>query len=149
MPTLVASLNLVVDEHITDKLGLGDHGAVQTAIDHEVVRLMQPYIPFKQGILAGAFNQTDYGSGKIIQSTPYARYMYYGKLYVDPDYHIGAFHDEITGRFWSRAGVQKIPTEKPLTYDTTRHALAGSRWFDRMKADHTEDILKVAKEAVK
>ena len=40
--------------------------------------------------------------------------------------------------------VLKTPTGRPLTYSTERHPQAGKLWFERMKADHKEDILKGA-----
>lgn len=40
--------------------------------------------------------------------------------------------------------TQKQPTGRPLTYSTERHPLAGKLWFERMKADHKDDILKGA-----
>lgn len=149
MPTLVTKLNIQIDEgKILKNKGLELYGPVQKAVDSECIRLVQPYVPFKQGVLAGAFHRTDIGSGLIIQDTPYARYLYYGELYVDPITKKGAFHDEQSGRFWSRPGVQKEPSGKPLQYDTSRHPQAGPFWFDRMKADHIEDIIKVAKEHI-
>lgn len=150
MPTLVTKLDFQLNvDDIIDKKGLGAYGDVQKAIDSECIRQVQPYIPMDTGTLAGAFTKTKIGSGEIIQSTPYARYLYYGELYVDPITMKGAFHDKETGRFWSRPNTQKIPSGRPLKYDTTKHPMAGPRWFDRMFADHKEDILQAAKEQVK
>lgn len=58
------------------KLGKGQE--VQRFIDSECMRLMNPYTPFRQGMLIGAAsNGTNIGSGKIIQQTPYAKRWYY------------------------------------------------------------------------
>ena len=150
MPTIVSKLHIKIDPNkvITNK-GLQPNGPVQKRVDTECIRLMQPYIPMDQGVLTGAFQQTQIGSGRIIQSTPYARYQYYGELYVDPQTGKGAFHDPISGRFWSRPNVQKIPSGRSLNYNKTRHPQAGPRWFDRMKADHIQDLLEAIKEEIK
>lgn len=150
MPTLVGNIRTDIDfDKILEKKGLGDHGDAQKALDSEVIRLMQPYIPMDSGTLAGAFSLTDIGSGVIVQNTPYARYLYYGELYVDPITGKGAFHDPQTGRFWSRPKVQKVASGRPLNYNTNQHPMAGARWFERMKADHKQDLINIVKENIK
>lgn len=109
---------------------------VQGYIDSEVIRLMTPYTPMRNGILyKSATLGTTIGSGEIIQVAPYARYQYYGKLMVS----------RITGSAWAKQGESKVLTNQPLTYRTDRHPLAGSYWFERMKADKKEKILRGAK----
>lgn len=49
---------------------------------------MKPYTPFKMGVLENSATiHTVIGSGEIKQITPYARYLYYGKVY-GPNYPI-------------------------------------------------------------
>jgi len=136
---------LLTDQEIIKLKGLGLNGRVQKFIDNECIKQMDPYTPNRDGFLIGAARiGTVIGSGEIVQSTPYARYQYYGEKYVDPVYNIGAFHDPKTGRFWSRPGVAKIPSGIPLKYSKAKNAKAGARWFERMKADHKNEILKGA-----
>lgn len=126
-----------------EKRCLEEKGLAQTYVDGECIRFMKKYSPYKNGTLyESSLKNTVIGSGLIVQDTPYARYQYYGKLYVDPITKKGAFHDPKTGRFWSRPGVTKIPTERDLKYDQSRSPLAGSHWFERMVKDHSEDIGK-------
>lgn len=127
--------------YLIKKLHLEKGGAVQTKIDGLCITYMQPYIPFQSGALASAFGMTQLGSGEIIQDTPYARYQYYGQLYVDPITKKGAFYNKEYG-FWSRPGVNKIPSDRKLTYNTSINPQAGQKWFERMKADHKADILQ-------
>lgn len=51
---------------------------VQVFIDSEVVRRMAPYTPFESGTLRDSpYAFTRFGSGVVVQSTPYARRQYY------------------------------------------------------------------------
>ena len=77
------------------------------------------------------------GSGKLTQATPYARYQYYGEIY-GPNIPIkkgGA----IVGWYSPK---KKYPTGRMLTYSTAKSPLAGSHWFERMKADKKEQLLR-------
>ncbi len=119
------------------KRGLQDMGPVQKFIDNECIRLMKPYTPFKSGVLEkSATIGTKIGSGEIHQIAPYARYLYYGKLMVSA----------ITGSSWARHGEKKVLTGTDLKYDDTAHSQAGKMWFERMKADRKQEILKGAQE---
>lgn len=107
----------------------------QEYVDSTVIRYMTPYTPMRNGILyKSAILGTTIGSGEIIQVAPYARYQYYGKLMVS----------RITGSPWAKQGESKVLTETPLKYSTFRHPLAGSHWFERMKADKKDVILRSA-----
>ena len=105
----------------------------QAYVDSECIRLMKPYTPMQSGILyKSATLGTKIGSGEIHQVAPYARYQYYGLLMVS----------KTTGSAYARAGESKILTSTPLKYSTARHPLAGKLWFERMKADKKQQILR-------
>lgn len=120
--------------------GLKD-GSAQRFFTNEVARATDEYVPMQTGVLAGT-------AMRFIEPTaihyiaPYAVYLYEGELMVDPKYKIGAFHNEKTGRFWSRKGVQKIldPKGRRLKYDTTAHPKAGDHWADRAWKDKGDEI---------
>ena len=119
---------------------LNSGGAVQQFIDSEVLRLMVPYTPMDTGaMIQSATAGTVIGSGKIEYNSPYARYLYYGEIY-GPNIPIKE-NGKIVG-YWSPP--KKTPTGRPLTYSTERHSLAGKLWFERMKADHRDEILNGA-----
>lgn len=126
---------------INEKKKLLEEGSpVQRFVDSEVLRLMVPYTPMDTGaMIQSATAGTVIGSGKIQYNSPYARYLYYGEVY-GPNVPIKE-NGIITG-YWSPP--HKTPTGRPLTYSTERHPQAGKLWFERMKADHKEDILKGA-----
>lgn len=119
----------------------------QKFIDSECIRLMTPYTPMRNGILyKSAMLGTVIGSGEIKQIMPYARYQYYGLAYGP---NIPIFGNGKCVGFFSKKGVKKHPTGKELVYSTSKHPLAGKMWFDRMKADHKEDILHGAEKIAK
>lgn len=128
-------------EKILDRHGLGPMGPVQKYIDAEVIRQCEPYVPFDNGTLSRSANlATDIGSGLVVYDTPYARYQYYGEVY-GPNIPMVIGGEET---FRSIPGQRKTPTGKKLQYNTEVHPQAGSFWFERMIADHKDDILSGA-----
>lgn len=112
-----------------------DFKKAQAFVDSECIRLMVPYTPMLSGVLMkSATIGTKIGSGKIKQTTPYARYQYYGFLMVS----------SVTGSAFANKGESKVLTSKPLSYNTVRHPQAGKLWFERMKADKKNAILRGA-----
>ena len=114
--------------------GLQKGGPVQQTIDAEAMRYMSPYMPRRQ---AGELEHmmvlaTVVGSGQIDIPGPYAHYLHEGILYVSPT----------TGSAWAKRNEIKIPTNKELTYAGA--PMRGKKFFDRMKADHKDDILEAA-----
>ena len=119
---------------------------VQKVIDSEVLRYMKPYTPFRNGFLEkSAVLGTIIGSGEIKQIAPYARYLYYGQVYGP---NIPIFEGKHLVGFFSPPGQAKHPTGVEMEYDTTHHPLAGKMWFERMKADHKDDILQAAAKSI-
>ena len=111
---------------------------VQAAVDQAVLKHSTPYIPLDTGkLFQSGVQGTKVGSGEVVWQGPYARYLYYGILYVSPT----------TGSSWAKEGEKKIPTNQELKYhgDGKR----GKLWFERMKADHKQDILNEARGAMK
>ena len=129
------------------RVNLQKNGLVQKVIDNAVIRYCMPYVPFKSGTLAqSAYSASKVGEGEVSWETPYARYLYFGEVYGP---NIPVFEDDsgIPTRFFSPKGQKKHPTGRQLQYDTSTNPQAGSHWFDRMKADHMQDILREAKNA--
>lgn len=110
------------------------YSAAQKFVDSEVIRLCDPYTPFESGMLKlSALLGTDIGSGTVVWNAPYARYLYYGSVMVSPT----------TGSPWAKKGERKIITDRELKYNGAPKR--GKLWFERMKADHKEEILKGAR----
>ena len=130
------------------KMNLQSGGRVQKVIDKAVIDWDLQYVPFRTGLLGhNAYSASTIGSGKVVYAGPYARYQYYGEVYGP---NIPIFDDDSgePTRWVSPKGKKKHPTGRPLTYDQSTNPLAGSYWFERMKADHLNDIIMEAKKAV-
>ena len=136
-----ASVKLQWDPRFAANAGNAFGDKLQKEADAMILESIEAYIPMGDGILIkSGIAHTRIGSGKLIWRTPYARYLYYGMLMVDPLYHIGAFHDTKTGRFWSRRGVPKVLTSTKLKFNDG--GIRGSKWPERWKNDN---LLKTQK----
>lgn len=115
--------------------------SAQAYVDSECIRLMSKYTPMKNGLLfKSPVLGTVIGSGHIVYASPYARYQYYGKLMVS----------RLTGSAYARRGESKVLTNTDLKYKTHRHPQAQKLWFEVMKQNHKEQILRgAAAEAAK
>ncbi len=131
-----------------ERLNLNSGGLVQQTIDKSVIDWNLQYVPWDTGTLAKSpYSVTKPGSGQVVYPGPYARYLYYGEVYGP---NIPIFEDdtgEPTGWF-SPPGQEKHPTGRDLQYSTDPNPLAGAFWFERMKADHLQDIIEEAKRVV-
>lgn len=121
-------------QQILQNHGLGEGGPAQKLVDSECMRYMGDYMPRRQ---VGELEHmmvlaTTIGSGEIDTPGPFAHYLYEGILYVSPT----------TGSAWAKKNEIKVPTGKELTYSGA--PMRGKKWFERMKADHKEDILRAA-----
>lgn len=126
--------NISTAETIKRNHGLQPEGPVQKLVDSETMRYMSDYMPRRQ---AGELEHmmilaTVIGSGQIDIPGPYAHYLHEGILYVSPT----------TGSAWAKKNEIKIPTDQELTYAGA--PMRGKKFFDRMKADHKDDILQAA-----
>ena len=131
-------LNVLSNDALMKKYGLQEGGPVQKLVDSEAMRYMSDYMPRRQ---AGELEHmmilsTVIGSGQIDIPGPYAHYLHEGILYVSPT----------TGSAWAKKDEIKVPTDRLLTYAGA--PMRGKKFFDRMKADHKDDILKDAQALV-
>lgn len=126
-------------EKILKDKGLDKGGRVQRFFSSEVMRISNPYVPFRAGALQASARVADDGES-VIYSTPYARYHWYGKLMVDPKTGKGAFYNPKTGRYWSRPKTSKKLTGKDLKYKDA--PIRGSRWVERAWIDHGEKVIE-------
>ncbi len=95
------SYKIVLDsmENILARRGLNDHGDAQKAVDTEVERLCRPYVPVDTGTLQRSPQfATDFGSGEVIYSTPYARKIYY--THKGEAAHSAKMQDPRAGKLW-------------------------------------------------
>lgn len=91
--------------------------AVQMAKDTE------QYVP---ALTKSLSNRTRVDGDAIIYPGPYARFLYNGKLMIDPN----------TGSAWAPKGAAKTVTGKDLNISTAVHGKAQSHWFEASKAQN-------------
>lgn len=133
-------------QQLLDKYGL-EGGRTQKVIDSSFMNYLDKYMPMDTGELINSmYASTRVGSGEININKPYAHYQHEGELYVDAKYKKGAFHDYITGRFWSRPNVKKVPSGEKLNYHGG--ANRGDHFVERMLADHFQDILQAGQKEI-
>lgn len=125
----------------TDLSGIGPmlrnaSNKAQHAVAIQAQKDTSPYVP----ALTGSLDQrTRVDENQIIYPGPYARYLYYGKLMVDPD----------TGSSYAPKGGTKVLTDKNLVFNKAMHSQAQDHWFEASKAENMEKWLRVAGKAVK
>lgn len=105
------------------------------AVAVQIAKDTEPFVPARNKSLV---NRTQVVDNTIIYPGPYARFIYYGKLMIDPD----------TGSAWARPGSTKVVTGTDLDIKTDVHSLAQSHWFEASKAMNKKNWVKVAEKAV-
>lgn len=113
----------------------GSQQKLQEYVDGTIWESIKPYVPYATGSTQAVANaHTVIGEGKLTWVGPHVRYLYHGMLMVDPKYKIGAFHNPVTGQFWSRRGIKKIETDTPLKFKGG--GKRGARWAERWMEDN-------------
>ena len=105
------------------------------AIAVQVEKDTEPFVPARTKSLA---HRTQVVDGSVIYPGPYARFLYNGKLMIDPD----------TGSAWAQKGATKVVTGKDLDIKKDVHSQAQSHWFEASKAQNLEKWERVAERAV-
>ena len=100
-------------------------------LDSQIMNDMVPYMPHVTGIftnLTRAQSAAIAGTGLVYAaaSTSYGRFLYFGKVMVDPE----------TGSPFARPGVKKILTDRPLKYSSPETV---PEWFEVAKEQHMTD----------
>ena len=102
----------------------------------QVQKDTSPYVPF----LTGSLDQrTRVDGSEVIYPGPYARYLYHGKVMVDPE----------TGSTYAPKGGAKVVTDKNLVFNKAMHSQAQAYWFEASKAENMDKWLRAADKAVK
>lgn len=116
----VLKTNQIINKVTNNQFGL--------FVSSEWKRLIDPYTPRQTGALSGFAGQTvSLKPFEIHYKSAYAHYMYNGEIYADPIYNVGGFYDETYG-WWSRPGIQKIPTGRSFEYSKNINPFAIDHW---------------------
>lgn len=105
-------------------------------IANEIASDTEPFVPASPN--KSLVNRTQVVDGQIIYPGPYARFLYFGKLMIDPD----------TGSAWAPEGASKVVTGKDLNISQAVHSQAQSHWFEASKAQNMEKWERVAGRAI-
>lgn len=112
----------------------------QFALDTRVMTDMVPLMPHNTGVFINNTRRMSMaiaGSGEVVAAAPpYGRFLYYGKLMVDPE----------TGSPRARECVKKVLTDKPLTYSNPQ---AVPEWFEVAKDRHVKQWVRLAEDYLK
>lgn len=126
-----------------EKLGVNPGGRVQQIVDASTIKWLRQLMPRDSGIMATNTRQVK--PGDVWVMTPYAHYMNKGELYVMENGK-GAYYSPTYG-FWSKKGVKKSPSGRPLTYHGG--ANRGANFVERTLNEHLDDILNDARKGLK
>lgn len=111
---------------IISKLGLNAGGKTQLFFTNELMRISDPYVPFKQGALKNSARIVDEGTA-IQYNTPYARYQWYGKVMI--------------------GSKPKVVTDRDLVY--RGGALRGKMWVARAFNDNKQMIIDAVERSMR
>lgn len=120
-----------IKETLAQACGKAEH-ALAVQVEKDTV----PFVPALTGSLT---ERTRVVGNAIIYPGPYARFLYNGKVMVDPN----------TGSTYAPKGGTKVLTDRNLVFTKTMHPQAQSHWFEASKAQNLDKWLRVAEKAVK
>ena len=122
-------LNLEIPsaENVVRAIGLGSSGDAQAFHTQNVLRRIKKYMPFRTGLTYKiTVAQTDIHKPEIVTDTPYAKYLFHGKVMIDPKLGVAGF---LTPEGWrSRSNCIKVLTDRDLEYFRGKNPQAGPRW---------------------
>lgn len=107
----------------------------ENTVAKKVLEDTRPFVP----ALTGAFDASSYVDGNtVVYPGPYARFLYYGKVMVDPE----------TGSPFASAGTTKVVTDRDLVFNATIHAEAQAFWFRASKALNLDSWKQTARRSI-
>lgn len=95
----------------------------------------QTFVPMLTGSLT---QRTRVVGNAVIYPAPYARFLYYGKVMVDPN----------TRSTYAPKGGTKALTNRNLVFTKASHPQAQAHWFEAAKAQDLSKWINVAAKAV-
>lgn len=143
LKVLKITVHTDIDAAIAKKLAVASTKA-EHVVAVQAAKDTSPFVPALTGSLdiktqANPSGKGEVNGGYIIYPGPYARYLYYGKLMVDP----------YTGSSYAPKGGTKVLTDKNLVFQKSMHPQPQAHWFEASKAQNLDKWLRVAERAVK
>lgn len=129
----VAYLQMNPVSQILQDKGLNATGDVQMFHTANVLKRIKRYMPFVSGMTYKVtVVQTNIRRPYIITDTPYAKYLFEGKVMIDPVTGVAGF---LTPEGWrSRKGCTKVLTQRNLVYNRRKNPRAGPHWDRALSA---------------
>ena len=141
-------LNVKVKVHSVNKIlkdhGLNEDGRVVRRLRDTSDRLMMPFIPGGAGGQLAKL-KTYPSNHEIKYTSPYAKYQYYGKMYISPKLGVSGILLK-SDRWWSPKGEKKTPTSKKLKNHTSG---TGPKWDKLMLQRRKDDLVKDVENYIK
>lgn len=128
------TLQLPTPKQLIKQKGFDERGHVQQFHTQNVLKRIKRYMPFKTGATYKiTVAQTDISKPEIVTDVPYAKYLFHGKVMVDPQNGLVGF---MTPEGWrSRKGCKKVLTDRNLQYTRNKNPLAGPHWDRTLSAN--------------
>lgn len=123
---------------IAKKYGLAPGGRIQKMLNVQIATSSDRFVPFMQGMLKTSAYPLPASGTYIEWRTPYAQYLWYGKVMVDPITKKAAMFSENYG-FWSRPNIQKELSERDLKFSGA--PVRGPKWALRAWDTDKDQIL--------
>ena len=124
---VVAELKIKSVEQILRDKGLNPGGDAQRFHTQNVLRRIKRYMPFLTGMTYKVtVVQTNISRPEIVTDTPYAKYLFHGKVMIDQKINAAGFMNPEGWR--CRKGSVKIRTDRDLDFTKTENPKAGARW---------------------
>ena len=123
--------------------GLDENGRVTAFMRNEADRLMNPFIPYQNGMLRRL--KTYPSASKIKYISPYAHYQYKGDEYISPKLGVSGIPLK-SDRWWSPKGEKKKKSGKKLKYHT---AGTGPEWEKLMMKSKGKELAKDVQNYIK
>lgn len=132
-----ATLYMKTANKIIRSKGLAAAGDVQQFHTANVLRRIKRYMPFVTGATYKITAiQTNIRKPEIVTDVPYGKYLFHGKVMIDPVINAAGF---MTPEGWrSRKGSVKVLTSRDLKYNRTKNPQAGPRWDRTLSAAEGE-----------
>lgn len=106
---------------------------ISAAVAQKARANTEPYVP---ALTESLNNRTRVVGDTIIYPGPYARFLYYGKVMIDPN----------TGSTYAPEYGSKVVTDRNLVFTKEVHPQAQAFWFEASKAQNLDKWLRVAQE---
>lgn len=131
-------LKINVNENFTTALQKKLEQAGPVAAHAVAIQIAKDTEPFVPALTKSLVNRTRVVENTVVYPGPYARFLYYGKVMIDPN----------TGSTWAPKGATKVVTGTDLNISQAVHGQAQSHWFEASKAQNLDKWVDVAEKAV-